>query len=189
MKRLLLLSALSLLALGVAAGPALAWYHMEPKTAYITTFQAKGWDEWAGPTDPLNGIHHDGAVPHGWKVALGWTWLDSQTGARLAPAEFLNTFSFAKKGGSWSKEIGDPAKAARFWSPLYEWDAATMPGVYGEDWYVSFGKLAKGTYTGWSKTITLAPYPTWVDDNGKILSEPVWVPKETTRVAHTFTVK
>jgi hypothetical protein len=54
---------------------------------------------------------------------------------------------------------------------------------------VSLGKLPKGKYTGWGRLQTLASYPTWVDADGKVVTTPIWAPKEDTKVKHTFTVK
>jgi hypothetical protein len=189
MKRLLLLLVLSLVILGVAAGPALAWYDMHPRTAYITTVMGPGWDEWAGPSDPLNAIHHNGAIPRSWNVVVGVTWADSEMGARLAPALFINSFSLHKIGGGWSRKTTDPMRLAKYWSPSYAWDPVGSPGVYADDWYVPLGKLAKGTYKGWGRMQTLAAYPTWMDDQGNLLTGPVWQDKMDVRLPHTFTVK
>jgi len=188
MKRVVLLLVLSLVILGVVAGPALAWYDIKPHTAYVTTYQIKGWDEWTGP-GPFDTTHHEGAIPHGYKVVLGVTWLDSQLGAKLAPVEFLHTFALHKVNGAWSVRALDPTRTVRYWSPVYEWDAVGSPGVWGDDWWVPLGKLAKGTYAGWVREQVLSSYPTWVDENGAIVTEPIWLPKYDTKWSHTFTVK
>lgn len=189
MKRLVLLLALSLLALGVAAAPALAWYDVHPRTAYVTTVFAPGWDEWAGPSDPLNTIHHNGPIPHGWNVVVAVTSVDGEMGAKLAPAVIINTFSLRKVGGGWSRAVTNPVRAAKYWSPVYAWDPVGAPGLYGEDWFVPLGKLAKGKYQGWGRLQTLAAYPTWTDENGNLVTDPVWMPKENIKVKHTLTVK
>jgi hypothetical protein len=187
MKRLVLLLALSLLILGAVAGPAVAWYDVKPHTAYVTTYQAKGWDEWTGP-GPFDTTHHKGAIPHGYKVVLGMTWIDSELGAKLAPVEFLHTFALIKVGGAWSRGVLDPGKTVRYWSPAYEWDAAAEPGLWAEDWWVPLGKLAKGTYTGWARERVLSSYPTWTDESG-LVTDPIWLDKFDTTWKHTFTVK
>jgi len=189
MKRIVLLLVVSLMVLGVAAGPALAWYAPHPRTAYIETIFAPGWDEWAGLADPLNVIHHNGPIPHNWNVVVAVTWEDNQMGAKLAPAVFINTFSLHAVGGGWSKTVVNPARAARYWSPAYACDPVQLPGAYAADWVVPLGKLPKGKYAGWGRIRTLASYPTWMDDNGNLLSDPVWADKLDLKVAHTFTVK
>jgi hypothetical protein len=187
MKRLLLLLALVVLALGVTAAPALAWSHIHIHTAYISAYAA-GWDEWNGPTDPLGLTHHTGAIPHTWPVVLGLTWLDSQTGARLAPVEMLHTFSLHKVNGTWSKKVLNPVRAVRFWDSVYEWDAVRYPGVWAVDWWVPLGKLTKGTYKGWVREQVLSSYPTWLGDSG-LVTDPIWSPAYNTKWSHTFKVK
>jgi hypothetical protein len=189
MKRLLLMLVLVLLLMVLVVAPALAWYAPKPHTAYVSPFDKTGWAEWAGPSDPLNVIAHTGAIPHGWEVVVSLTWLDSQTGARLAPIVLQHTFSFSKVNGAWSKKALSPQRAVRFWSPAYEWDAVGAPGLYGSDWWVPLGKLAKGTYKGWFKEQIVSEYPTWVDENGTILTDPIWNPASSARLQRTFTVK
>jgi hypothetical protein len=187
MKRLLLLLVLSLMILGVAAGPALAWYDIKPHTAYVTTYQVKGWDEWTGP-GPFDTTFHKGAIPYGYKVVLGVTWMDSELGAKLAPVEFLHTFALRRVGDTWSRSALDPGRTTKYWSPAYEWDSVGEPGVWGEDWWVPLGKLARGTYTGWARERVMGPYPTWLGDTG-LVTTPIWQPKFDTTWKHTFTVK
>jgi hypothetical protein len=188
MKRLLLLSVFVVVVLGVAAAPALAWYNPKLNTAYVTTFTS-GWDQWNGPSDPLNATHHTGAIPHGWSVVLGMTWGDSETGAKLAPIEFLHTFSLHKVNGTWSRKITDPVRTVRFWSPAYEWDSVGSPGIWASDWWVPLGKLAKGTYKGWAREQVLSTFPTWTDDTGALVTDPIWLPAYNTKWSHTFRVK
>jgi hypothetical protein len=188
MKRLLILLVLVLLALGVIAAPASAWSHIQPHTAYITPFSA-GWDSWNGPSDPLGLTHHTGAIPHDWKIVVGLTWMDNQTGARLAPVELLHTFSFHKVNGTWSKSVTDPVRAVRFWDKAYEWDAVGSPGVWAIDWWVPLHKLAPGTYKGWVRERAISEYPTWMNDSGAIVTAPIWLPAFNTKWTRTYTVK
>ena len=63
------------------------------------------------------------------------------------------------------------------------------PGAWADDWWVPLGKLAKGTYSGWVREQVVSDYPTWMDESGAIVTDPIWLPKYNTRWAHTFTVK
>jgi hypothetical protein len=188
MKRLLLLLALVLLTLGVVAAPALAWDHIQLNTAYITSFRS-GWDSWNGPSDPFGTTHHTGAIPHSWKVVVGLTWMDSQTGAKPAPVEMLHTFAFHKVNGTWSRAVTDPLRAVKYWDAAYEWDSVTYPGVWAIDWWVPLGKLAPGTYKGWVRQQVISQIPTWMDNNGAIVTDPIWVKAYSVKYAHTYTVK
>ena len=116
------------------------------------------------------------------------TWLDSETGARLAPIVFQHTFSFSKVRGTWSKAVLKSQNAVRFWSPAYAWDATNYPGVYGRDWWVPLGKPAKGTYKGWVREQVVSEFPTWMDDNGNILADPVWSPASNVKYSRSFAV-
>lgn len=189
MRRFLLILVLVLVVTAVVAGPASAWYAPKAHTAYVTIFLKTGWDEWAGPSDPLNMISHTGAIPHGWKVVMKMSWADSETGARLAPLLFDRTLAFSKVKGSWSLKVLKPQKAVRFWSPAYEYDAATRPGVWARDWWVPLGRLAKGRYKGWVREQVVSEFPMWLDDNWNVLSDPVWSPAYTTTFSRSFRVK
>ena len=189
MKRLLLVLVLCLLALGVVAAPALAYYAPKAHTAYVKPFQKSGWNEWAGPGDALTMIAHTGAIPHGWNIVMGYTWLDSETGAKLAPIVFQNTFSFSQVKGTWSKKVLKSQQAVRFWSPAYSWGAASLPGAYGSDWWVPLGRLAKGTYKGWVKQQVVSAYPAWMEPNGSIVTDPIWSAAYSVNWPRSFTVK
>jgi hypothetical protein len=187
-KRLLLLLAACLVVIGVIAGPAGAYYNPKPNTAYVFVFDNRGWDEWVGP-GPTDTMHHTGAIPRGFRVALGTMWADGQFGARLAPAEFLHTYSLQRAQGGWARRALDPGRTVRYWSPVYQPDASQMPGVWARDWWVPLGNLATGSYTGWVRERTVAAYPTWIDENGNVLSDPVWLPKYSMKWQQLFTVK
>ena len=143
MKRLILMLALSLLILGVVAGPALAWYDIKPHTAYVTTYQPKGWDEWTGP-GPFDTTHHKGAIPYGYKVVLGVTWIDTQLGAKLAPVEFLHTFALHKVNGAWSRRALNPAATVRYWSPAYRVGRRRIAGCVGRRLVGAAGQAHQG---------------------------------------------
>jgi hypothetical protein len=187
MKRSLLLLVLVLLVLGVAAAPALAWNNVQPNTAYITTFSG-GWDSWNGPADPYGTTHHTEAIPHSYKIVVGLTWQDSQTGARLAPVALLHTFAFHKVNGTWSKTVTDPLRAVRYWDDAYVWDSVKYPGVWAIDWWVPLGKLAPGTYKGWVREQAISEYPTWTNDTG-LVTDPNWIAPYSVKYKHTYTVK
>jgi hypothetical protein len=187
-KRMLLLLAVCLLVLGIVAGPAAAYYDPNPRTAYLFVFDNSGWDEWVGP-GPNDTQHHTGAIPRGFRVALGTMWADGEFGVRLAPLEFLHTFALHKAGGGWAKRALDPAPTVRYWSPPYEVDAAQMPGVWARDWWIPLGKLAKGTYVGWVRERAVASFPSWLDENGNVLTEPVWQPPYDVKFRQSFKVK
>jgi len=189
MKRLAVLVLLTGIVLAASAAPAWAWYAPKQKTAYVTLSKAKGWVEWAGPSNPLNMIQHKDAIPRGYRVVAGMTWLDSEVGAKIAPAVLRETLSFKKKGGGWSFAITDPAKTVKYWSPAYQWDPATLPGVWALDWWVPLGKLKPGTYTGWMKDQALGPVPSWLDDQGNVVATATWLKPWKNQFKHSFTVK
>ncbi len=188
MRRLLLLSVLVLLGLGVAAAPALGWSHIQLNTAYITAYTG-GWDTWNGPTDPYGTTHHTGAIPHTMKIVVGMTWMDSQTGAKLAPVAMLHSFAFHKVNGTWSKQATNPLRAVRFWDTAYVWDSVKYPGVWAIDWWVPLGKLAPGTYKGWVREQVISQFPTWMDNSGAIVTDPIWIAPYSVRYAHSYKVK
>ena len=189
MKRLLLVLVLCLLALGVVAAPALAYYAPKAHTAYVSIFDKSGWGEWAGPSDPGKMIVHTGPIPHDWNVVVRSTWLDSETCARLAPIVFQRTFSFSKVNGTLSEKVLNSQRAVRFWSPVYVFDAVNYPGGYARDWWLPMGKLAKGEYRGWVKEQVVSDYPTCMDPDGAIVTDPIWSAKYTHKFPRTFAVK
>lgn len=189
MRRLLLLLVVTMLALGVVAGPAAAWYAPKAHTAYVSPFDKSGWAEWAGPSDPLNAIPRTGRIPHGWNVVISLTWMDSETGAKLAPIVFDHTFKFSNASGTWSKKALSPWRTVRFWSPAYAWDSVGSPGFFASDWWVPLGKLARGTYKGWVRETVVSAYPTWVDDQGALVADPIWSPGYSVKWARSFKVK
>jgi hypothetical protein len=191
MLRVTLVVLSALIVAAAAAGPAGAWYAPQPKTAYIdVAVPGSGWWEWAGPSHPTEKIKHaTDPIPSGWPVSLAMTWLDTKTGAALAPLGIRDTFSFKQKGGSWKLAVLDPLKTVKYWSPAYQFDAAAYPNEWGSDWWAPLGKLRKGTYAGWVRDMTPSAVPGWLDDSGGVLAEPVWIPAWDHTYGHTFTVK
>lgn len=163
MKRFIVVATLCLLALGVAAPPAFAWYAPKQQTAYIDGLYAPtGWEEWGGPDDPYGLIHHEDPIPTGWEVVVATSWFDFKPGgAGLAAGGEVNSFSLAREGGPVKSVTG--MSSARFWSPVYA--MGELPGAYARDWWVSIGvagsaALPAGHYSGWFRSIVPRAVPT-----------------------------
>lgn len=191
MNRLSILVVLVLLGAAVLCAPAAAWYAPQTNTAYIDVAgPSTGWWEWGGPDHPTTKIKHPtDPIPAGWNVVLAKTWLDAETGAKIAPLAFRDTYSFKRTGGGWKMAAVNPAKTVKYWSPAYQFDAAAYPQEWACDWWVPFGKLAKGTYTGWERDMIPSPLPAWLDDQGNVLAQPTWVQPFDNTYKYTFTVK
>jgi hypothetical protein len=173
------------------AAPAAAWYAPAERTAYIDlTGGPTGWIEWAGRDDPSGMIvHKKDPIPHDWEVVVATCRLDAEPGVRLAPLVFCYTAAFKRTHGPWGFRLLSPERALKCWSPAYQRDPATAPRVWARDWSVRLGQLPSGGYTGWIKACVSSAFPTWMDENGTILDEPVWCDASVRTYKHTFAVK
>jgi hypothetical protein len=190
MKRLPLVFVLVLSCSAAVATPAWAWYAPEPHTAYIDVTGAPGeWDEWAGPDHPLDVIVHEkDPIPCGWEVVVRTTWLDGESGARLAPLVFDYTAAFKRANGPWGFRLLSPARALLCWSPPYQTEPSADPRLWARDWCVRLGQLPRGGYSGWVKESVASVFPTWIDETGAVLDAPVWRDAHVITSKHTFCV-
>lgn len=173
------------------AAPAGAWQAPAQRTAYIDVAGAPaGWVEWAGPDDPLGTIvHGKDAIPHDWEVVVVASRLDGEPGARLAPLVFCYTAAFKRNHGPWGYRLLSHERALKCWGAAYQADPATESRVWARDWCVRLGQLPRGGYTGYVKACVSSPFPTWMDENGTVLDEPVWRDAYVRTYKHTFAVK
>ena len=51
------------------------------------------------------------------------------------------------------------------------------------------GKLGKGTYAGWVRERVVAEFPSWLDENGNVQTDPVWQPKFDMKWRQSFKIK
>jgi hypothetical protein len=190
MKRLAVLIALVAAVLALWCAPAWAgWYAPQPGTAYIDVLHPdSGWWEWTAAQPDKKVVHATDPIPGGWPVTLTMTWVDTQTGARLAPLGVRDTLSFKATKGKWKLAQLDPLKTVKYWSPPYQ-PAAAYPDEWGCDWWYPLGKLAKGSYSGWVRDMTPSAMPGWLGDDGKAMAQPVWTPAWDTTYRYTFSVK